>query len=90
MKISIGQFVVGENFFDRKRELERLKEIYLDKRGNAFIPGPRRLGKTSLAKEFIRLNKDNYRFVYFDLESRYSRIDLCKTSSQIKKLSTSC
>lgn len=78
MKISIGQFVVGENFFDRKRELARLKETYLDKRGNAFIPGPRRLGKTSLAKEFIRLNKDNYRFVYFDLESRYSIIDLCK------------
>ena len=78
MKINIGHAVEGDNFFGRKKELERMADIWQSKAAGIFIPGPRRIGKTSLVKEFIRRNKNQYKFVYFDLEGRYSIVELCK------------
>ncbi len=78
MRISIGHAVEGENFFGRQKELERMKEIWSGRGAGVFIPGPRRIGKTSLVKEFMRRNKDRFNIVYFDLEGRYSITELCK------------
>lgn len=86
MKISIGHAVEGDKFFGREKELKRMAEKLQDRKASIFIPGPRRIGKTSLVKEFIRRNKDKYRFIYFDLESRHSIIELCRDLTQeIKK-----
>jgi AAA+ ATPase superfamily predicted ATPase len=78
MKISIGHAVEGDNFFGREKELQRMTDTWQNKAAGIFIPGPRRIGKTSLVKEFIRRNKEQYKFVYFDLEGRYSIVELCK------------
>jgi len=78
MKINIGHAVEGDNFFGRERELKRMAEIWQSEAAGVFIPGPRRIGKTSLVKEFIRRNSDRFKFVYFDLEGRYSVVELCK------------
>ncbi len=87
MKINIGHAVEGDNFFGRGRELQRMADIWQNKAAGIFIPGPRRIGKTSLVKEFIRRNKEQFKFVYFDLEGRYSVIELCK--DLIKTIDTS-
>ena len=78
MKINIGHAVEGENFFGREKELQRMAEIWQNQAAGIFIPGPRRIGKTSLVKEFIRRNSDRFNIVYFDLEGRYAIVELCK------------
>lgn len=78
MKISIGHAVEGDNFYGRERELKRMAEKLKNKKASVFIPGPRRIGKTSLVKEFIRKNRHKYRFIYFDLATRRSIIELCE------------
>src|SRR3990172_5010755 len=78
MKISTGQWVEADEFFGRERELGAMAEVMQGRRASIFIPGPRRIGKTSLVKEFMRRNHNDYRFVYFDLESRNSVLELCK------------
>ncbi len=72
MKINTGPWVDGDEFFGRERELKNLATAMQNKRASVFIPGPRRIGKTSLVKEFIRRNKDKYKFIYLDLERRHS------------------
>jgi uncharacterized protein len=78
MRINVGHAVEGENFFGRQKELQRIADTWKNNAAGIFIPGPRRIGKTSLVKEFIRRNNDRYKFVYFDLEGRYSIVELCK------------
>ncbi|MCP4219071.1 MAG: ATP-binding protein [bacterium] len=78
MKINVGHAVAGENFFGREKELERMEEIWENKAAGIFIPGPRRIGKTSLVKEFIRRNKERLKVIYFDLEGRHSISEMCK------------
>ena len=78
MKISTGQWVEADEFFGREMELGAMAEVMQGRRASIFIPGPRRIGKTSLVKEFMRRNHNDYRFVYFDLESRNSVLELCK------------
>ncbi len=73
-----GPPVDGTNFFGRKKELERMKNIIKKTKSSMFIPGPRRIGKSSLVKEFIRRNKDKYKFISFDLHSRHSVEELCR------------
>ncbi len=78
MEIRIGHAVEGEDFFDRERELQRMAEKLQDRKASVFIPGQRRIGKTSLVKEFIRRYGDRYKFIYFDLEGRRSIVELCR------------
>jgi uncharacterized protein len=78
MKISVGHWVDGDEFFGRERELRNLSEILANPKASVLVPGPRRIGKTSLLKEFIRQNQQTYRFIYFDLESRQSVMALCR------------
>jgi len=78
MKINTGAPVDGNEFFGRKRELQNMSAILgNNKKTSILIPGPRRIGKTSIVQEFIRQNSDKYKFIYLDLESRNSVIELC-------------
>lgn len=86
MKIRTGPWVDGDEFFGREKELDDLARVFVNKRASAFIPGPRRIGKTSLVQEFILRNKHKYNFIYFDLERRHSVIELCEDLiKEIKK-----
>ena len=49
INISIGSPVVGENFYGRKKELGQVRE-YLEA-NNILLAAPRRVGKTSFARE---------------------------------------
>ncbi|MBT4268956.1 MAG: ATP-binding protein [Deltaproteobacteria bacterium] len=78
MKIRIGPSVEGDDFFGRERELRNLADIMSDRSASVLIPGPRRIGKSSLIIEFIRRKKAEYNFIYFDLEGRQSVMELCQ------------
>ncbi|MCP4134626.1 MAG: ATP-binding protein [bacterium] len=76
MKNIIGPPVTGDDFFGRENELARMNEILANRDASILIPGPRRIGKTSLTMEFIRRYSNEYMFVYFNLQSRYSILEL--------------
>ena len=78
MKNITGNWVTGDNFFGRKQELQELKEFLFARKTSCFIPGPRRIGKTSLVMEFIRLNTNKKpKIIYRDLEKNTTLIDFC-------------
>ena len=64
-----ANWVIGERFFDRERELATLKER-VDDRTHTLITAQRRMGKTSLVRELLRqLNNDGeYETLFVDLE----------------------
>ncbi len=67
IKITPGAEVTGAEFFGREDELLYLKERLSDRTSSVIIPGPRRWGKSSFIKEFIRQNSDNFNFLYMHL-----------------------
>ena len=70
----VGKIVTGEDFADR---INLLKEMILEVNNfqNIIIHGPRRLGKSSLMKEVLRIvKKDNFGVIYIDL-LRYDKIE---------------
>ena len=77
MKINIGHAVVGDDFFGREKELKKMARKLENKAASLLISGPRRIGKTSLVREFIRRNKDRYKFIYLNLQGRHSIIEFC-------------
>jgi AAA+ ATPase superfamily predicted ATPase len=77
MKRNTGSYVIGDSFFGRKKELERFDYILTNTNSSILIPGPRRIGKSSLVREYMRLNEDKYKFIYMDLERRNSIIEFC-------------
>jgi AAA+ ATPase superfamily predicted ATPase len=77
MKINIGHAVVGDDFFGREKELKKMGRKLENKAASLLIPGPRRIGKTSLVREFIRRNNDRYKFIYLNLQGRHSIIEFC-------------
>lgn len=78
MEIVTGPPVVGEKFFGREKELQRMYEKITKTDASLFIPGPRRIGKTSLVKEFIRQYKDEFNFLYFNIQGKNSVVELCE------------
>ena len=68
MKSSTGRWVSGENFFDRKQELQVLESRVRD--GNhVLLSGQRRMGKTSVLQELGRRLKDQgWDFIFTDVE----------------------
>ena len=59
LKKAGGNWVDGDRFFDREEELLFLQEAVLDGT-NVLLTGQRRMGKTSLVREFLRnLKADN-------------------------------
>jgi AAA+ ATPase superfamily predicted ATPase len=77
MKRISGPPVFGENFYGRKKELQKMEYILKNPSSSVLLPGPRRIGKSSIVKEFIRLNEKKYKFIYLNLEKRSSILELC-------------
>jgi len=68
-----GQAVSGDDFADRKSEVETIMRD-LKSGQNVLIHSPRRYGKTSLIKEvFRRLSKEGQPTVYLDLYRVFSK-----------------
>jgi len=54
IRSKIGPWVVGSDFWDRSQELDRLIEL-IDEDENLLVVAPRRIGKTSLLRESLRI-----------------------------------
>ena len=69
LKKTVGNWVAGERFFDRESDLQFLREAVLDGT-NILLTGQRRMGKTSLVREFMRTlrTKDGVSTLFIDLE----------------------
>ena len=76
MKSATGRWVSGDDFFNRKAELEILERRVRD--GNhILLTGQRRMGKTSVAQELgRRLETQEWVFLFADVEGASSPEDL--------------
>lgn len=92
MKSSTGRWVSGDDFFDRKAELEILETRVRD--GNhILLTGPRRMGKTSIAHELgRRLEAQGWVFLFADVEEASAPEDLiaaiAKATHPVQSLSS--
>jgi len=68
MKNCVGQAVRGNNFWNRKNEIEEIWEK-IDSGSNILLAAPRRVGKTSIMFHLKDNPKENYIVVYIDTES---------------------
>ena len=68
MRSSTGRWVIGDDFFDRDRELQILEAQVRD-RNHVLLTGQRRMGKTSIVRELgNRLEADGWIFLFTDVE----------------------
>ena len=68
MNSATGRWVSGDDFFDRKRELQILETRVRD-RNHVLLTGQRRMGKTSIVQELgRRLEDDGWIFLFVDVE----------------------
>ena len=75
MNSATGRWVSGDDFFDRKRELQILETRVRD-RNHVLLTGQRRMGKTSIIKELgRRLEADGWIFLFADVEGATSAED---------------
>lgn len=75
MRSSTGRWVSGDDFFDRKAELEIL-ESRVRGRNHVLLTGQRRMGKTSVLRELgRRLACDGWVFLFVDVEGAASPED---------------
>lgn len=76
MRSITSKWVVGEDFFDRERELRVLEATVLE--GNhVLLTGQRRMGKTSVARELgRRLEASGWISLFVDIESATSEEDV--------------
>ena len=57
-------YLVGNMFYNRERELEKLEEVYsFPSSSFLVIYGRRRVGKTALVREILRIKPGVYFFV---------------------------
>lgn len=69
-----GNWVVGDRFWDRERELDLFTE-YLKEGANILLVAPRRIGKTSLMREAARRIEDEFICLQVDLQKNQSASD---------------
>jgi len=74
MRRALGNWVVGEDFWDREAELALLIED-LKEGGNVLLTAPRRIGKTSLMRETARQIQDKFICLQVDLQKAHSPAD---------------
>lgn len=74
MKGAVGNWVTGEEFWGRDRELTELREL-LDDGAHVLLVAPRRVGKTSLMRELGRRVEGSHRCLFVDLEGAQSAAD---------------
>ena len=68
MKNCVGQVVKGNDFWDRKVELESIWDA-IDSGSHILLVAPRRVGKTSIMHKIKDEPKDGYIVIYIDTES---------------------
>ena len=68
MKIQCGKPVRGDDFFYREKLVEKAWGL-IDSGNHFLIAAPRRVGKTSLMCYLLDHPKDNYTFLYIDIET---------------------
>lgn len=76
--------MVEKEFYDRKEELNLLKEKYNNlKTGEmAVVYGRRRVGKTELIRQFLRSTPENKFYFYVDLTTKQGILDSLSSSIQ--------
>lgn len=74
MKRALGNWVVGDDFWDRKDELVLFMD-YVRDGANILLAAPRRIGKTSLIREAARLLEDRFVCLHVDLQKSHSAAD---------------
>ena len=68
MKNVVGQVAAKENFYNRPREIARIKRN-LEAGANIQLASPRRVGKSSILQYFLDNPIDGFIFIYKDVES---------------------
>ncbi|HFE63586.1 MAG TPA: ATP-binding protein [Caldithrix sp.] len=71
MKIQCGNPVRGDDFFYREKLVEKAWGL-IDSGNHFLIAAPRRVGKTSLMCYLLDHPKDNYTFLYIDIQTMNS------------------
>jgi hypothetical protein len=74
LKSGHGNWVDGDRFWDREREIERFTEL-LDEGAHILLVAPRRMGKTSLTRETARRLGSRYICLQVDLQKSSSAAD---------------
>ena len=74
LKRANGNWVVGDQFWGRKAELELFIQS-LREEAHLLLTAPRRMGKTSLMKEAARRLEHEYLCLYVDLQKSHSAAD---------------
>ena len=69
-----GNWVDGDRFWDREKEIEQFIEM-LDEGANILLVAQRRMGKTSLMREVIRMLNERYVCLFVDLQKCESAAD---------------
>ncbi len=72
MRNIVGQVARGNDFWDRKEEIEDIWRA-IDNGSHILLVAPRRVGKTSIMHQLRDEPKDNYYPVYIDTESADSQ-----------------
>ncbi len=67
LKRALGNWAVGDSFWDREQELELFIE-YLKEGAHLLLVAQRRIGKTSLMREAARRMEDRYLCLHVDLQ----------------------
>ena len=75
MKRSVGNWVVGDRFWDREQDLELFIQR-IDEGQHILLVAQRRIGKTSLMKEAGQRLQDRYLCVFADLQKAKSAEDV--------------
>lgn len=74
LKRALGNWAVGDSFWDREKELELFFE-YLEEGAHLLLVAQRRIGKTSLMREAARRMEDRYLCLHVDLQKADSPAD---------------
>lgn len=74
LRRATGNFVVGDQFWDRTVEMALFTER-LQEGAHILLTAPRRIGKTSLLKEFMGRNAAQWLCLYIDLQKAASPPD---------------
>jgi len=77
MRNVVGAVASKEDFFDRPREIKRIKRN-LEAGANLQLAAPRRVGKTSILHYFLNNPLEGFAFVYVDVESARTKQDFYK------------
>lgn len=74
LKRAVGNFVTGDEFWDREEEIELFAEL-LDDGAHILMAAPRRIGKTSLMREVAQRIQERYYCLHVDLQKSESPAD---------------